>query len=252
MVSIADSVVVITGGASGMGQSMAREFADGGASVVLVDVDEDGLEEVTDEISGTDGEAIGVVGDVSDPDSMESVVERATDEYGTIDVLCNNAGILDEYTPAGETSEDLWDSVIDINLKGVFLLTKAALPELTEGDDEGVVINTASIAGKVAGGGGAAYTSSKHGVIGFTKQLSYDYGPEIRANAVCPGFIETGMTEEMIEDTPDEINEIVQSTPAERYADPDEVARVVRFLASDDASFMHGTAVDVDGGWLVD
>ncbi len=252
MVSIADSVVVITGGASGMGRSMAHEFADDGASVVLVDVDEDGLDEVTDEIEANGGEAIGVVGDVSDPDSMENVVERATDEYDTIDVLCNNAGILDDYTPAGEASEDLWDRVIDINLKGVFLLTKEALPILTEGDDEGVVINTASIAGKVAGGGGAAYTSSKHGVIGFTKQLSYDYGPEIRANAVCPGFIETGMTEEMIEETPDEINEIVQSTPAERYADPDEVARVVRFLASDDASFMHGTAVDVDGGWLVD
>ena len=252
MVSIADSVVVVTGGASGMGRSMALEFASEGASVVAVDIDEDGLDEVTSEIAADGGEAIGVVGDVSDRDSVEAVVEQATDEYGTIDVLCNNAGILDDYAPVGETSEELWDRVMDINLKGVFLLTKAALPALMDGDEEGVVINTASIAGKVAGGGGAAYTSSKHGVIGFTKQLSHDYGPEIRTNAVCPGFIETGMTEDMIEQTPDEVHEIVQETPAERYAEPEEVAQVVAFIASDNASFMHGTAVDVDGGWLVD
>ncbi|MFC4248268.1 SDR family NAD(P)-dependent oxidoreductase [Natribaculum luteum] len=252
MVSIADSVVVVTGGASGMGRSMALEFASEGASVVAVDIDEDSLDEVTSEIAANGGEAIGVVGDVSDRDSVEAVVEQATDEYGTIDVLCNNAGILDDYAPVGETSEELWDRVMDINLKGVFLLTKAALPALMDGDEEGVVINTASIAGKVAGGGGAAYTSSKHGVIGFTKQLAHDYGPEIRANAVCPGFIETGMTEDMIEQTPDEVHEIVQETPAERYAEPEEVAQVVAFIASDNASFMHGTAVDVDGGWLVD
>ncbi len=252
MVSVSDSVGVVTGGASGMGRSMALEFADNGASVVAVDVDEDGLDDLTSEILDNGGEAIGIIGDVSDSDSVEAVVERATEEYGTIDVLCNNAGILDDYAPTGETSEDLWDRVLDINLKGVFLFTKAALPPLLEGEDEGVVINTASIAGKVAGGGGAAYTSSKHGVIGFTKQLSHDYGPEIRANAVCPGFIETGMTEALIDETPDEVREIVDGTPAERYARPEEVAQVVTFLASDEASFMHGAAVDVDGGWLVD
>lgn len=252
MVSLADSVVVVTGGASGMGRSMVLEFADKGASVVAVDIDEDGLSEVISEVTADGGEAISVLGDVSDRDSIETVVEQAIDEYGTIDVLCNNAGILDDYAPAGETSEELWDSVMDINLKGLFLLTKTALPALMDGEDEGVVINTASIAGKVAGGGGAAYTSSKHAVVGFTKQLSHDYGPEIRANAVCPGFIETGMTEDLIEETPDEVDEIVQATPAERYAEPEEVARVVAFLASDDASFMHGASVDVDGGWLVD
>lgn len=252
MVSVSESVVVVTGAASGMGRSMALEFAGEGASVVAVDVDEDGVEAVATEIGDDGGEAIGVYGDVTDTESVEAVVDRAVDEYGTIDVLCNNAGVLDDYAPVGETSAELWETVVGVNLTGVFSLTKAALPALTDGEDEGVVLNTASIAGKVAGGGGAAYTSSKHGVIGFTRQLSYDYGPEIRANAICPGFIETGMTEGLIEETPDEVREIVEGTPAGRYAQPEEVARVAVFLASDEASFVHGAAVDVDGGWLVD
>ena len=250
MVELTDSVVVITGAASGMGRSMALEFGHEGASVVVVDVDEDGIDDVVEDIDDEGGEAIGVHGDVTDPDSVEAVVERAVDEYGTIDVLVNNAGILDEYAPVGETSIDQWNAIIGVNLDGVFMLTKAALPDLLEGDDEGVVINTASIAGKVAGGGGAAYTTSKHGVIGFTKQLSHDYGPEIRANAICPGAVETGMTEELIE--AGEVEPMVAETPAGRHAQPEEVAAVALFLASDDASFVHGTAVDVDGGWLVD
>ncbi len=250
MVELTDSVVVITGAASGMGRSMALEFGHEGASVVVVDVDEDGIDDVVEDIDDEGGEAIGVYGDVTDPDSVEAVVERAVDEYGTIDVLVNNAGILDDYAPIGETSIDDWNAVIGVNLDGVFMLTKAALPDLLEGDDEGVVINTASIAGKVAGGGGAAYTTSKHGVIGFTKQLSHDYGPEIRANAICPGAVETGMTEALIE--AGEVEPMVADTPAGRHAQPEEVAAVALFLASDDASFVHGTAVDVDGGWLVD
>ena len=248
MVILSDSVVVVTGAASGMGRSMAHEFADEGAAVVVVDIDDDGAATVADEIETAGGEAMGVYGDVTDTESVENVVDRAVDEYGTIDVLCNNAGVLDDFTPAGEVTDDLWNGILDVNLTGPFYLTRAALPALQDGSDEGVVINTASVAGKVAGGGGAAYTTSKHGLIGFTKQLAHDYGPEIRANAVCPGAVETGMTEDMIED----LEAMTADTPAGRYADPEEIATVVVFLASDDASFVHGAAVDVDGGWLVD
>jgi 3-oxoacyl-[acyl-carrier protein] reductase len=250
VVDLTESVVLITGAASGMGRTMAIEFADKGADVVGVDLDEEGVEETANIIETDGGSAIGVVGDVSDRNSVDAFIDTATDEFGTIDVLCNNAGILDDYAPLGETPESQWDSVIAVNLKGVYNCTKAALPELLDGE-EGVVINTASIAGKIAGGGGAAYTTSKHGVIGFTKQLAYDYGPDIRTNAICPGFIETGMTEDIIKETPDETEKMVGETPAGRYAQPEEVARVARFLATDEASFMHGSTVDVDGGTLV-
>lgn len=251
MVSLSDSAAVVTGAASGIGEAIAHELASHGASVVVADVAED-VHAVADDVSEAGGEAIAQVTDISDPEEIDALVDTAVAEFGTIDVLCNNAGVFDESRSVGDTSETQWDHVLDVNLKGVFLLTKAALPHLQEGDGEGVVVNTASIAGKVAGGGGTAYTSSKHGLIGFTKQFANDYGPDVRANAVCPGFIDTGMTDDMIAETPDEVHAIVDGTPAKRYAEPEEVARVVRFLASDDASFMYGTAVDVDGGWLVD
>jgi len=251
MVDLADSTVLITGAGSGMGRAMADEFATREASVVAVDIDTEAVEETAQQITDSGDDAIGLEGNVADAESVSAVVEQAVDEYGRIDVLCNNAGVLDDYAPVLETSEDLWNRIISVNLKGVYLFTKEVLPVMLESGG-GAVVNTASIAGKVAGGGGAAYTSSKHGVIGFTKQLSYDYGPEIRANAICPGFIETGMTEDLIDETPDEVSEIVESTPAGRYAQPEEVAKVAAFVASDDASFMHGTAIDVDGGWLVD
>lgn len=250
MVKLTESVVLVTGSASGMGRAMAKEFAAAGADVVGVDLDEDGVTDTASVITANGGSAIGLTGDVSDRDSVETFVDAAIDEFGTIDVLCNNAGVLDDYTPLGETSDSLWSTVIGVNLDGVYNCTKATLPALLDGE-EGVVINTASIAGKTAGGGGAAYTTSKHGVVGFTKQLAYDYGPDIRTNAICPGFIETGMTEDIIEETPEMTEKMVTETPAGRYAQPEEVAKVARFLATDEASFMHGSTVDVDGGTLV-
>lgn len=246
MVSLTDSVVVVTGAASGMGETMAHEFASKGADVAVVDVDAEGAQDVVDRITADGGSAIAIYGDVSDPDSVEDIVGTTVDEFGTIDVLCNNAGIFDDNAPVGETDDDLWNGIIGVNLTGPFLLTRAALPELRAGDSEGVVINTASVAGKMGGGGGAAYTASKHGVIGLTRSLTHDYSPEIRANAICPGTVSTGMTE----DIEDALEEMAAATPAERVADPEEVADVAVFLASDEASFMYGDAVNVDGGML--
>lgn len=233
-----------------MGRAMAQELAAAGANVVVADIDMDSANETVTQVEDDGGTAMAVELDVTDSESAATGVDTATDEFGDIEILCNNAGILDDYAPLLETDEEVWDGVMGVNLKGMFNVSKEVLPSMLDAGG-GAVINTASVAGKVGGGGGVAYTSSKHGVIGFTKQLAHDYGPEIRPNAVCPGYIETAMTEDMIEQTPDEVQETVGETPAERYAQPEEVARVVAFLASDEASFMYGSAVDVDGGWLV-
>lgn len=248
MVTLTNATVVVTGAASGMGAAMATAFAEEGANVVAVDVDEASLTDIVEQLTAAGEEATAVTGDVTDDDDITTIVETAVDTYGTIDVLCNNAGILDDFTPLGETSDELWDAVLGVNLRGPFMLTRAALPHLIEGEDEGVMIATASIAGKVAGGGGAAYTTSKHGIIGLTRHLSNAYGPELRANAICPGAVKTGMTQGMEE----EMAAMTQETPAQRPADPEEIARVAVFLASDASSFVHGTAINVDGGMLVD
>jgi Dehydrogenases with different specificities (related to short-chain alcohol dehydrogenases) len=248
MTTIENSVVIITGAASGMGEAMATEFADEGATVVGVDVDEDALVDTVDTITQRGGEAVDLSGDVSDRESIEHVVETVAEKFGTIDILCNNAGVLDGFAPAGDTSDELWEKTLGVNLGGPFMLTREALPHLLDGDEEGIVIMTASIAGKVAGGGGAAYTVSKHGLIGLTRHLSEAYGPDIRANAVCPGAVKTGMTADMT----DQLEALAEETPAQRPADPEEIARVAVFLASDDASFIHGTPINVDGGMLVD
>lgn len=246
MVVIEDAVAAITGAGSGMGRAMAHEFAHRGADVVAIDVEEDGVGAIADEI-GVDGtKVVPVVADVSEPSDVAAVVEVAVEECGTIDILCNNAGIFDEDVSLAATSENRWHEVLGVNLHGPFFLTKAALPALLDGDDEGVVINTSSVAGKSGGGGGVAYTASKHGLLGFTKALAHHHAPEIRANAVCPGFVATGMTSGMLE----ELAEMAAETPGGRYAEPEEIAEIVAFLASDAAKMIHGEAVNVDGGIL--
>ncbi len=241
---------VVTGGASGIGRAIAERFSAEGAAVAVWDIDEKAARVVSEEISADGAKSVGVGVDVARAESVEAAAERTVAEFGQVDVLVNNAGIFDYYTPLLETTEEQWDRVLGVNLKGMFLVTKALLPALMDGG--GVVVNTSSISGLAARGGGVAYTASKHGVIGLTRQLTAEYGKHgVRANAILPGAVETPMTKPILEQNEAEILEAVRSVPAGRHAQPDEIANLALFLAGDESSFIHGANYVIDGGWTM-
>lgn len=237
-------VAVITGAASGMGREQAKLFAQEGAGIVAVDINEEGLEQLKSDINGTSGDIVTVQADITEKDSVQNIVDQTLEHFKTIDVLCNTAGMLDDFKPLLDGDEELWDKIFSINVKGPFLLTKAVLPTMID-KGKGNIINIASIAGKMAGGGGAAYTSTKHAMNGFTKQLSYDYGQKgIRVNAIAPGYIRTAMTEGVDE-------AMVENTPAGRPGEANEIAKLSLFLASDDSDYIHGETITIDGGLTI-
>ncbi|MCW2939113.1 MAG: hypothetical protein JWN00_2098 [Actinomycetia bacterium] len=245
-------VALVTGGGSGMGRAMVEEFAAEGAFVVAVDINKQAATETVKGLSTPD-RASAAVADVSSPEAVEALVADVVREHGRIDIVCSNAGVLDDYTPAHETSIELWNRVIGVNLTGPFLISRAVVPVMLE-QGRGVIINTASISAFVAGGGGAAYTASKHGVLGLTKQLAFDYGSRgIRCNAICPGAIQTGMTEHLLtaEGRNPHVDAAIKGTPAGRWGKPVEIAKLASFLASDDAAFIHGAGYLIDGGWTL-
>ena len=248
---LAGKTAFITGAGSGMGRAMARRFAAEGARVAATDIDAGRATAIAEEIRSDGGAASAFTIDVADSGSVGAAVDAALAELGRIDILCSNAGILDDYATVLETSEEQWDRVLGINLKGMYLTSRALLPQMID-NGGGVIVNTASIAGMVAGGGGAAYTAAKHGVIGLTRQLAFDFGSKgVRANAICPGAVETGMTHDLFEAGEADVMESVNSVPAGRYAQPEEIANLALFLAGDESDFIHGAAFVIDGGWTV-
>lgn len=243
-------VVVVTGAASGMGKAMIEEFTSAGAVVAAMDINEKALRNTVDSLDvGDQVRAVPV--DISSEESVSSSVAQVKDWTGRVDVLCNNAGIIDSFRPAHEISLDEWNRNIAVNLTGPFLMARAVIPTMLD-QHKGIIVNTASIASFSAAGGGTAYTAAKHGVIGLTRQLTFDYGKKgIRVNAICPGATLTGLTNpDGGSDTlPDSEPEIMR-TPAQRWCQPVEIARLALYLASDDADFIHGTSMVIDGGWL--
>ncbi|SDY86899.1 SDR family NAD(P)-dependent oxidoreductase [Herbiconiux ginsengi] len=242
---------VITGAGSGMGRAIAVRFAAEGAAVAALDLDRAAAEATASTIAQAGGSAHAVQVDVSNGASVGAAIAQSVSALGGIDVLANIAGILDGYAPILDTSEELWDRILGVDLKGVFLVTKAALPAMLEGGG-GTIVNMASIAGFVARGGGVAYTSAKHGVIGLTKQMAADYGLQgVRVNAICPGAVETAMTKRILEEGELAVIESINAVPAGRHAQPEEIANLALFLANDESSFVHGAAYVIDGGWTV-
>lgn len=240
--------VFITGAASGIGQKQAMAFLENGANVFAFDRSEDGLMPIAEQYPDRMQYA---VGDVTDSHTVRNAVSQAIIHFSKIDILLNTAGILDGYANTLETGESLWDNVMDTNVKGMYIVTNAILPSMLE-NKAGVIVNMASIAGLVAGGGGAAYTASKHAIIGYTKQLAYDFSQlGIRANAIAPGAIKTPMNEADFQGDGEIADWVANETPAGRWAKPEEVADLTLFLASPKADYMHGVVLPLDGGWTV-
>jgi 3-oxoacyl-[acyl-carrier protein] reductase len=246
MARFSDKVVVVTGAGSGIGRAIARQVHAEGAKVVAIDVVPAGVEELAEQLDA--GRVVPVELDIRDGERVNAAVDDVVAKHGGIDVLFNNAGVSDQFTPAADTSDDLWESVLGVNLIGPFRLARRVLPSMISRGG-GAIVNTGSVASVVAGAGGAAYTVSKHGILGLTRSLAIDYGSKgVRVNAVLPGAIRTGLTsseDALVEGADDAI----AATPAGRWAEPEEVAKIAVFLASDDASFIHGSAYTVDGGW---
>jgi 3-oxoacyl-[acyl-carrier protein] reductase len=242
-------VALVTGGGSGIGRASAELFAKEGAQVVVVDVNAEPAQATAEAIEQGGGEAIAVPTDVADGAAVEAMAGAAIERFGRVDVLMSNAGILDDFEPAAETSDETWNRILGVNLNGMFFTARALIPQMLE-IGGGAIVNVASTAGLNGGNGGAAYTTSKHAVIGFTRQLCFDYARQgIRCNVICPGAVETGMTKEIFASESAEVMKAVNSAPIGRWAQPDELAAAALFLASDDASFVNGAVYVVDGGF---
>ncbi|MBA2937488.1 SDR family oxidoreductase [Paenibacillus sp. CGMCC 1.16610] len=243
-------VAVVTGAASGMGKAIAMLFAQEGAKVVVSDLNLEGSNAVAESIKATGGEAIAVKTNVANLDDIHMMIDTAVNEYGTLDILVNNAGIMDNMAPVGDVTDEKWDLIFDINTKGVMRAIRKALPIFLE-KGKGVIINTASTGGFSGAHAGVAYTASKHAVIGITKNTGFMYAQKgIRCNAIAPGATITNIASTMTN-----VNEIgasrtkVTQGVIPRAGQPEEIAQVALFLASDESSFVNGAVIAADAGW---
>ncbi len=241
MGTLKEAVVVVTGASRGLGRAIAQELADGGAKVVVnYSRSQEPAEELVEQISQSGGEAIAVQADVSDPEQAAALVDGA----GELDVLVNNAGITRDALIA-RMSDDDWKAVLDTNLGGVFYTCRAVARGMMKRRG-GAIVNLSSIVGIHGNWGQTNYAASKGGIIAFTKSLAQELGSRgVRANVVAPGYIATRLTDVIPEDAK---SQMLSLTPLGRFGDPEDVARAVRFLCSDDASFITGEVLVVGGG----
>lgn len=253
--SFKDKVVLITGGAGGIGQAGAKEFLDNGASVVLVDLNEDALKQAAENLSSDKIHTI--TGDVTDEESVKNYVEETVGKFDKIDVFFNNAGVNGPFRNIKDLDKKEFDMIMNINTTGVFLGMKYVIRQM-EKQGYGSIVNTASNAAYIGSAGMAGYIASKHAVAGLTKTAALEVaGDNIRVNAVAPAAIDTDMLSDIQNNlTPGEPEKsgeaIKQGIPFGRFGTPEEVAKVVAFLASDDAKFVTGSLYNVDGGMQAD
>ena len=241
-------VALVTGGGSGIGKASVLKFASEGANVVIADLDKEMGLEVLEQIKGQGVDGLFVHTDVSKKDQVQSLINKTVEKFGKLDMAVNNAGIAGGgFAGAAEYEEDMWQSVIDINLTGVWLCMKYELQQMLK-QGSGSIVNMASILGLV-GAESPAYVASKHGVVGLTKSAAISYAKQgIRINAVCPGYIDTPLLRAVMPPESDMEKAIVAAHPINRLGKTEEIAEAVAWLCSDAASFVTGHSMPVDGG----
>jgi len=247
---LSGKVALVTGGAAGIGRSTSLLFAAEGAKVVVADVDQKGGRQTVQTIRRQKGAAAFIRADVSKASDAKEMVRFTVNTYGRLDILFNNAGIAGPDAPIHRLSEEEWNRVLDVNLKGVFLGCRYAVPQMTR-QGGGIIISTASELGLVGSPGHPAYSASKGGVIALTKAMAVGLAKHnIRVNCVCPGATDTALLTDFVEKRKKkrELQKIASEIPMKRLGRPEEIARTVLYLASDDSSYVTGTCILVDGG----
>lgn len=245
-----NKVAIITGAGSGMGRAIAILFAKEGAKVVAADLNEEAVQSVVKEITETGGEATSVITNVAKEEDVNVMIDTAVEKYSTLDILVNNAGIMDNFVPAKDLTNELWERVLTVNTTGPMFAIRKALPIFLE-KKSGVIINNASVGGLHGSRAGAAYTTSKHAVIGLTKNVGFQYANEgIRCNAIAPGGVNTNIGTTMNQPNPFGMERAMSGAVNNpRSGEPEEIATVALFLATDDSSFVNGQVITADGGW---
>jgi NAD(P)-dependent dehydrogenase (short-subunit alcohol dehydrogenase family) len=249
METMKDQVALVTGAASGMGLAAAKAFAEAGATVVLIDINEP--TEQAAEIVAAGHQAIAIRCDVADEQSVKAAVEQVVATYGRLDAAFNNAGIQSPAVELADVTGEVYDSVLSINLRGVWNFMKYELQQMRK-QGSGAIVNNSSLGGLVGVPGRAAYHASKHGIIGLTKSAALEYATRgIRINTVCPGIIATPMVEHMLQSEAGAMEEMMKVVPMGRLGRSEEIADTVLWLCSSKSSFITGQAIAVDGGYTV-